>query len=326
VYLKKAKLKGKLASWALELQSYDFEVIHRPGHLHRAADAVSRLADVIAPHIAAIRTRASQPLVGFRRKRVTATVFSTTHVLIHKHGDEYQLPAANRRVKLEPLREVAARALEPILEHAGIASDIIGGNGYCLPEGQTRHVLVPCAHEEVQELVASAHTFWLDLTDPLLRVKSCPWAHVDDRRMVMRLQALVSAWIHGHVDRKRHHLALLAACDAAVMQRGLLRRPDIAALAAPRPRRKLRGTEAIDDGLVEGRMASMQPISDPAQGVEALRAIAEWVDACRRNPDFMPRAAGERDAVCAAAVDFEYCNPPQHRTRPGRDRPVRPGL
>ena len=311
VYLKKAKLKGKLASWALELQSYDFEVIHRPGHLHRAADAVSRLADVIAPHIAAIRTRASQPLVGFRRKRVTATVFSTTHVLIHKHGDEYQLPAANRRVKLEPLREVAARALEPILEHAGIASDIIGGNGYCLPEGQTRHVLVPCAHEEVQELVASAHTFWLDLTDPLLRVKSCPWAHVDDRRMVMRLQALVSAWIHGHVDRKRHHLALLAACDAAVMQRGLLRRPDIAALAAPRPRCKLRGTEAIDDGLVEGRMASMQPISDPAQGVEALRAIAEWVDACRRNPDFMPRAAGERDAVCAAAVDFEYCNPPR---------------
>ena len=34
---------GKLARWALQLQHYDFEIIHRPGASNGNADAISRL-------------------------------------------------------------------------------------------------------------------------------------------------------------------------------------------------------------------------------------------------------------------------------------------
>ena len=36
------KLTGKLARWALILQEYEFEVIHRPGVTHQNADTMSR--------------------------------------------------------------------------------------------------------------------------------------------------------------------------------------------------------------------------------------------------------------------------------------------
>lgn len=41
------KPKGKLATWSMELQTYDYEVIHRPGRLHKGADIMSRLAHVL---------------------------------------------------------------------------------------------------------------------------------------------------------------------------------------------------------------------------------------------------------------------------------------
>lgn len=34
--------EGQLARWILKLQDYDFEIVHRAGHLHRNADALSR--------------------------------------------------------------------------------------------------------------------------------------------------------------------------------------------------------------------------------------------------------------------------------------------
>ena len=34
---------GKLARWALQLQQYDFDIIHQPGKSHGNADALSRL-------------------------------------------------------------------------------------------------------------------------------------------------------------------------------------------------------------------------------------------------------------------------------------------
>ena len=46
---------GRLARWALELQAYDFEIIHRKGSLNYVPDALSRMyedeADVDLPSV-----------------------------------------------------------------------------------------------------------------------------------------------------------------------------------------------------------------------------------------------------------------------------------
>ena len=36
------ELTGQYARWALSLQEYDFQIVHRPGKLHQNADALSR--------------------------------------------------------------------------------------------------------------------------------------------------------------------------------------------------------------------------------------------------------------------------------------------
>lgn len=43
VWLKSAKHTGRLERWALKLQEYDFDIIHRPGKNNYVADALSRL-------------------------------------------------------------------------------------------------------------------------------------------------------------------------------------------------------------------------------------------------------------------------------------------
>lgn len=37
-------LKGRLERWVMELQEFQYSVIHKPGKLHNNADALSRLA------------------------------------------------------------------------------------------------------------------------------------------------------------------------------------------------------------------------------------------------------------------------------------------
>ncbi|KAL1495621.1 hypothetical protein AB1Y20_016489 [Prymnesium parvum] len=144
--------KGKFATWTMELQCYDFEVFHRPGELHRAADALSRLAklmpeerhSIIRPIIEAAGRQADAPPMStarsihtvsagapatgaafasssFRRKRVTAVVFTSTELLVHRvDGDQVQLPATCKLAKLEPLREAAARALEHMFQDPAV--------------------------------------------------------------------------------------------------------------------------------------------------------------------------------------------------------------
>ncbi len=36
-------LKGRLERWVIELQEFQFSVVHKPGKLHSNADALSRL-------------------------------------------------------------------------------------------------------------------------------------------------------------------------------------------------------------------------------------------------------------------------------------------
>ena len=39
-------VEGQLACWQEELESYDMEIVHRPGKLHINSDALSRIPDV----------------------------------------------------------------------------------------------------------------------------------------------------------------------------------------------------------------------------------------------------------------------------------------
>ena len=38
--------EGRLARWALKLQAYDYELIHRPGVSHQNANGLSRLPTI----------------------------------------------------------------------------------------------------------------------------------------------------------------------------------------------------------------------------------------------------------------------------------------
>ena len=55
-WLSAQKMEGMLCRWALALQEYDFDIVHRKGSLNGNADALSRLPD---PHCA---TTVSTPL------------------------------------------------------------------------------------------------------------------------------------------------------------------------------------------------------------------------------------------------------------------------
>ena len=42
-WLDSMHLKGRLERWVMELQEFQFSVVHKPGKLHSNADALSRL-------------------------------------------------------------------------------------------------------------------------------------------------------------------------------------------------------------------------------------------------------------------------------------------
>ena len=43
-----SETEGQLARWAIALQAYNFEIIHRPGSSHQNADCLSRLPTIAA--------------------------------------------------------------------------------------------------------------------------------------------------------------------------------------------------------------------------------------------------------------------------------------
>ena len=44
-WLRTTEPKERIARWILKLQTYDFEIIHKPGRIHSNVDALSRLID-----------------------------------------------------------------------------------------------------------------------------------------------------------------------------------------------------------------------------------------------------------------------------------------
>ena len=49
VWIKSAKHIGRLERWALQLQEYNYDIIHRPGKSNYVADALSRLSYPVQP-------------------------------------------------------------------------------------------------------------------------------------------------------------------------------------------------------------------------------------------------------------------------------------
>ena len=62
---------GRLAKWALQLQQWDFEIVHRKGAMHHAPDALSRLEE--SEELVAAEFEEIKDLFGYVRRR---TIFS----------------------------------------------------------------------------------------------------------------------------------------------------------------------------------------------------------------------------------------------------------
>ena len=125
--------KGRMAEWILELQSLDYEVRHRPGILHIAPDALSRLAlrqvhldaeretslNLRSPFeeteqvsaVAAPLVRAARP-ARWQGRSVSCILTDGYRVLtVTGFLGGFLLPSTGKACKMEGVRNVAARAL-----------------------------------------------------------------------------------------------------------------------------------------------------------------------------------------------------------------------
>ena len=83
VYIKNnTKIKGRVARWAIHLQNYKFDIIHRPGAENGNADAISRLEN--------LKTQAGEESLNFPHADVLITDPDPSDIL--KKGDSREYP------------------------------------------------------------------------------------------------------------------------------------------------------------------------------------------------------------------------------------------
>jgi hypothetical protein len=232
--------RGRIASWATNLQGFDFTVLHRPGRLHRNVDALSRLAHLIDRDVKppTRRTDATAQVAGVRpindvpvlydervpragsrgtwtRTRIACLLFNSSHVLTVAGDAGGQLfPSAARHSKNQPLREAAAAALQMVTSSspAEVRRFLAPYATFMVTERQRKYLLVPCSPSTFKAHISlltrsPLRPRWQAVT----QIKLSSFTHADDRAMMSRLGSLLQSWEEGLPLRA--HPALRRACD-----------------------------------------------------------------------------------------------------------------
>ena len=232
--------RGRLASWITNLQGFDFTVIHRPGKMHIAPDALSRLAHLIEddlaissprPLVAALRHQKGEILElhdhgaphennspgSWSKGRIACVIFSSTHVLTvaGEGGSGHAFPSAARLSKNQPLREAAACALQALTSSSpqDVRAFLAPYSHFLNDRTQRKYLLVPCSESILQRHISLLPRSVLKPRwQGMGRVRANLFNRTDDRLMITRLLALLASWKEGFTVRV--HPALRLACDA----------------------------------------------------------------------------------------------------------------
>ena len=260
--------RGRMATWILELQAFDYTVYHRSGQLNVDCDALSRLAlasssadepdrlTVASPFEASalVVSRGRQGV--WRRLLVAAVVTDGSSVLVLPTFDgggrfhcfpavlKPRARACNRALGLKALLSASGRSADSqSFDCAGL------GDSRLFKGERTGYVQFKCSASTVQELIlapwsAMRQALWLPVGDVLP-------ASLDDLRMLGRLQAMCVPSRAGNGLRGVRHAAALA----------------VGALQVARP--------LVRKGCLEdGRSIPDRSLWEPAEVHDALRQLA----------------------------------------------------
>ena len=240
---------------------------------------------------------------SFNNKEIRAVVFSRTALLAIRGeaaGEEtLALPAARKEHKKEPLAQVAARALAPIIEGGRAhALELIGDGRYSMPSGAGgRHLLIPLTEEEAGRVHEVGDAIWIDLTEQERGLHTLGWEKEGDGRVARRLQIMAAELSEPAVL----HPALQAAVDAAWQQpgRAVAAIRNAAAIYEDLDTKARHGTE--DGRLGDGRATPMAPLANDEEVQEALGQLRARLEVQADLPLLC-----HMGVKATMSVDFEY--------------------
>ncbi|KAK3105624.1 hypothetical protein FSP39_002098 [Pinctada imbricata] len=93
VWLKSAKHTGRLERWALRLQEYDFDIVHRPGKNNHVADALSRVPYQDEDEVSNPESRSIQQVSAIETSQIISDTPEGIQVNLYYTPDETEIVA-----------------------------------------------------------------------------------------------------------------------------------------------------------------------------------------------------------------------------------------
>ena len=222
---KKESKSPRMHNWALELQNYNFDLLHLPGSANTVPDALSRLAHLVASAQEVVGLPCSRPADGDEGSvGAPAVPLPATHtiaaairvsscpcaavvtdgrcVLVARHEatSKYHFGARLRKGMGEPIKTAASRGLVADLLDASDqrARRLLHGCKQVLNFEGVRYLLVPASQLVVGtgNVQLRKHAVWLDILDDSITDRS--FEHQTDRLLFQCLREVCEQWDIGH--------------------------------------------------------------------------------------------------------------------------------